>query len=101
MEGNGKCQKKFTAFYGIGMLITTFTNIPTVPYAEPDESTLNPPILLVRIHFNITLSSAHTFLQRISLLHILRLNTARVSYLFSAFYVSCPLITVQCFRSTR
>jgi len=59
MELIGMGKKKFTAFCGIEMLISAFTNIVAVPYAEPVETTTNPPIIFFRIHFNIILPSAH------------------------------------------
>jgi len=44
-------KKKFTAFCGIEKLITTFKNILTVPYTEPDESTPKLPILFFQDPF--------------------------------------------------
>jgi hypothetical protein len=49
--------KKFPAFYGARMSITTFQVPATCPYPEPDQSSPSPPTYFLNIHFNIILPS--------------------------------------------
>jgi hypothetical protein len=67
--------KKFSAFYGTQWSYTAFTNPPTGPYPEPDESIL---------HLSTAILFSHR-LQSVSSFHIMFSNK-----IFYAYFISVP-----------